>query len=85
MEVENMNKFWRIPADGNKRTTREQNTLELLEHFLDYACEVLDKRGYVIITRKWYTTPKWIFERIYVTRADIIKPYLEDVKYDCAK
>ena len=73
-----MGRLWRIPADKKKRTPCEQNTLELLNRFIDTACEILERRGYVVLEQQTTSTPRWIIERILVGRSDIVKEYLEN-------
>lgn len=51
-----MSKLWRIPVDEKKRTPCEQKTYELLQRFIDYACDVLERRGYVVIEQQTIAT-----------------------------
>lgn len=73
-----MSKLWRFPADEKKRTPCEQKTYELLQRFIDHACDVLERRGYVVIEQQTICTSQWDIERILVGRADIVKEYLEN-------
>lgn len=73
-----MGKLWRIPADEKKRTPCEQKTYELLRQFIDHACDVLERRGYVVVSQQTICTSEWNNERILVGRADIVKEYLEN-------
>ena len=73
-----MGRLWRIPVDEEKRTPQEQNTLELLNRFIDTACEILEKRGYVVVMEEERYCSPWIIKRIFVGRSDIVKEYLEN-------
>ena len=73
-----MGRLWRIPADERKRTPCEQNTLELLNRFIDTACEILEKKGYVVVMEEERYSWPWIIKRIFVGRSDIVKEYLEN-------
>jgi len=80
-----MNRLWRIPAVEKERTPCQQETLELLDHFINYACETLEKKGYTIIEMRSISSNQWIIERIFVGKIDnSTKRYLED-RYGQAK
>jgi hypothetical protein len=73
-------KMWRLPADEKERSPSEQATKELLDRFIEYAVEVLERRGYVIVQHEWtmYENSPWDLDRIFVGRADLVELYMEN-------
>jgi len=75
-----MGRIWRIPADDEKRTPKERDTLKLLNRFIDTACDILEARGYVVLKRKQYSNHQWFIETVYVGRSDLVKSFLNEVR-----
>lgn len=73
-------KNWRFPSDEKKRSPSKQETKELLDRFIEYAIEALERRGYVIVQRQWtmYENSPWILDRIFVGRSDLVELYMEN-------
>jgi len=73
-------KMWRLPADEKERLPSEQVTKELLDRFIEYAVEVLERRGYVIVQRQWttYENSPWTIDRIFVGNPDLVELYMQN-------